>query len=86
MTKPLGTGLIGTGFMGKTHALAWGAVGPAPGHQLGFNDLKVIEAAELLAAINGGPAAWPDFSAGCAIERIIHGVAEAAATGQRLNL
>ncbi len=59
---------------------------PAPGHQLGFNDLKVIEAAEFLAAINGGPAAWPDFSAGCAIERIIHGIAEAAATGQRLSL
>ena len=27
---------------------------PAPGHQLGFNDLKVIEAAELLRAIAGG--------------------------------
>ena len=30
--------------------------------------------------------AWPDFAAGCVIERIIHGIAEAAATGQRLSL
>ena len=58
---------------------------PAPGHQLGFNDLKVIEAAELLAAINGGAPAWPDFAEGVRIERIIHGVAEAAASGQRIS-
>ena len=38
----------------------YGAFCPAPGHRLGFNDLKVIEVAELLAAhdssgsINGG--------------------------------
>ena len=34
---------------------------PAPGHQLGFNELKVIEAAEFIRAIAGGGRAWPDF-------------------------
>ena len=44
---------------GPAHS-PYGAFCPAPGHHLGFNDLKVIEVAELLAAydssgsINGG--------------------------------
>ena len=29
--KPLGVGLIGTGYMGKCHALAWNAVRPVFG-------------------------------------------------------
>lgn len=61
----------------------FGSFTPAPGHQIGFNDLKVIEAAELLAALSGGPPAWPDFGEGLRIERIIHGIAEAAASGAR---
>jgi predicted dehydrogenase len=58
---------------------------PAPGHQIGFNDLKVIEAAELLRAIAGGPACWPGFVDGLEIERIIHGAAEAARSGGRVR-
>lgn len=58
---------------------------PAPGHQLGFNDLKVIEAAEFLTAIANGSPAWPDFSEGYRIEAIIHGIAASAASGQRLT-
>lgn len=54
---------------------------PAPGHQIGFNDLKVIEAAQLLRAIAGGPRCWPGFGEGLEIERIIHGAAEAAREG-----
>ena len=37
---------------------------PAPGHGLGFNDLKVIEAREILRAIAGEPAHLIDFEAG----------------------
>ena len=46
---------------GPAHS-PYGTFCPAPGHHLGFNDLKVIEVAELLAAydssgsINGGAA------------------------------
>jgi predicted dehydrogenase len=58
---------------------------PAPGHQIGFNDLKVIEAAALLRTIAGGPACWPGFAEGLEIERIIHGAAEAARGGQRVH-
>ncbi|WP_284162876.1 Gfo/Idh/MocA family oxidoreductase [Frigidibacter sp. SD6-1] len=61
----------------------FGAFTPAPGHQIGFNDLKVIEAAGLIQTIAGDATAWPDFSEGVKIERIIHGIAEAAATGVR---
>ena len=37
---------------------------PAPGHQLGFNDLKVIEAADLLRAIAAGGRAVPGLPRG----------------------
>ncbi len=61
----------------------FGAFVPAPGHQLGFNDLKVIEAAEFLRGVSGGPRAMPDFAAGLEIERLIHAIAEAARDGTR---
>jgi len=39
----------------------YGAFCPAPGHQLGFNDMKVIEVRDLLLAAAGKGKAWPDF-------------------------
>lgn len=59
---------------------------PAPGHQLGFNDLKVIECAALLRAIAGGPAAYPDFNDALYFERLIHAMAQSAREGRRINL
>ncbi|WP_427026520.1 Gfo/Idh/MocA family protein (plasmid) [Aureimonas ureilytica] len=53
----------------------YGAFVPAPGHGLGFNDLKVIEAHELLAAIDGRPARIVDFETGFAIEEVVHAMA-----------
>ncbi|MFD2250392.1 putative dehydrogenase [Pseudochelatococcus lubricantis] len=44
----------------------------APGHQLGFNDLKVIEVAAFLRAIAGdGAAAGPDFREAWEIQKVI---------------
>ncbi|RRW40395.1 gfo/Idh/MocA family oxidoreductase [Pseudomonas luteola] len=43
----------------------------APGHQLGFNDLKTIEVADFLKAIAGGPAAGPDFREAWEIQKVI---------------
>jgi predicted dehydrogenase len=43
----------------------------APGHQLGFNDLKTIEVAEFLAAIAGGEKNGPDFREAWEIQRVI---------------
>lgn len=57
---------------------------PAPGHNFGFNEQKVIEARDLLAAIAGGPACGPDFAAGLEIENIIH--AMAASNGRPVQL
>lgn len=48
---------------------------PAPGHGLGFNDLKIIECHELLRAIAGEPARVIDFETGLGIERAVHAMA-----------
>ncbi len=48
---------------------------PAPGHGLGFNDLKIIECHELLQAISGEQARVIDFTAGLEIERAVHAMA-----------
>ena len=52
---------------------------PAPGHGLGFNELKIIECREILRAIAGEPAHLVDFQAGLRIERMV----EAAASSFR---
>ena len=54
----------------------------APGHQMGFNDLKIIEAHELLNRIAGKPALTIDFEAGLAIERTIHAIARSSREGR----
>ena len=46
----------------------------APGHQLGYNELKVIEVAELLEAYAGGPPAYPDFEEGYEVQRTVDAV------------
>lgn len=65
----------------------YGQFVPAPGHQLGFADLKTIEAAVLLRAIAGDAAPVPSFAEAIGYERIIHAIAEsAAADGARVHL
>ncbi|WP_146588781.1 Gfo/Idh/MocA family protein [Puniceibacterium confluentis] len=48
---------------------------PAPGHNFGFNEQKVIEARDLCRAIRGGAPCGPDFAQGLKIEKIVHAVA-----------
>jgi predicted dehydrogenase len=43
----------------------------APGHQLGFNDLKTIEVAHFLQAIAGGERKGPDFREAWEIQKVI---------------
>ncbi|EHS49019.1 oxidoreductase domain protein [Rhizobium sp. PDO1-076] len=57
---------------------------PAPGHNFGFNEQKVVEARDLLSAIAGAPNTGPDFAQGLEIERIIH--AMAMSNGTRIEL
>lgn len=55
---------------------------PAPGHGLGFNELKVIECHELLQAISGKCDAHViDFERGLEIERVVHAMAQSAEGG-----
>ena len=49
----------------------YGEFCPAPGHQLGFNELKTIEVASLVRAIAGEEKAYPDFSDGYEVQRVI---------------
>jgi len=52
----------------------------APGHQLGFNDLKTIEVAEFLDAIAGGERHGPDFREAWEIQRTIDAAIESSRT------
>lgn len=51
---------------------------PAPGHQLGFNDIKTIEVRALLAALSGGAKFLPDFREAWEIQRVVDGVVRSA--------
>ena len=56
----------------------YGQFCPAPGHQLGFNDLKVIEVAELLNAHAAGQACSPDFREALEVQRVVEAIASSA--------
>jgi predicted dehydrogenase len=64
----------------------YGKFCPAPGHQLGFNDLKVIEAAGFLRAIRDKTRPTLDFTAGVEIEKAIHAIALSARESRRVHL
>jgi predicted dehydrogenase len=49
----------------------YGAFCVAPGHQIGFNDLKTIEVRDFLTAIEGGPHKGPDFREAWEIQKVI---------------
>jgi predicted dehydrogenase len=53
----------------------------APGHQLGFNDLKAIEIAGFLDAVAGRAAAPFDFRAGARVQALVEAVGASAAAG-----
>ena len=64
----------------------YGAFCPAPGHQLGFGDLKTIEVASFLRAIAGGRKAHPDFTDALRFEAVIHAMDVSAREGRRVTL
>lgn len=57
-------------FAGPEHE-PYGAFCVAPGHQIGFNDLKAIEVRDFLAAVAGGPAAGPGFAEGFEVQKLV---------------
>ena len=59
---------------------------PAPGHHLGFNDLKVIEVAEIIAAHAGQGPCGPDFREAYEVQRTIEAMQEADRSRQWVAL
>jgi predicted dehydrogenase len=57
---------------------AYGKLCPAPGHGLGFNELKVIELAEILYAVQGKSSKQIDFAQGLQIEKTIHAFSQSS--------
>jgi len=56
----------------------YGRFCPAAGHHLGFNDLKIIEVAELLEAYANGGTCTPDFKEALAVQRTVEAIARSA--------
>jgi predicted dehydrogenase len=54
----------------------------AAGHQLGFNDLKIIECRQLIGRIRGEPAVAISFAEGVLIERQVHAIATSYREGR----
>ena len=62
---------------GPEHA-PYGAFCPAPGHQLGFNDLKTIEVRDFLLAVAGESVAVADFKEGYEVQKTIDAILRSA--------
>ncbi|HEX9904995.1 MAG TPA: Gfo/Idh/MocA family oxidoreductase [Propylenella sp.] len=56
----------------------YGSFCPAPGHQLGFNDLKTIEVAHLIESIAADTPASPDFREAYEVQRVIEAAIRSA--------
>ena len=55
---------------GPAHA-DYAAFCPAPGHQLGFNDIKTIEVKAVTEALTAGHPFTPDFREAWEIQRVV---------------
>lgn len=65
-------------LMGPAHG-KYGAFCPAPGHQLGFNDLKVIEVEALLEGLAGRRPLQPDFREAWRIAQVVEAILRSSA-------
>lgn len=64
----------------------YAAFNPAPGHGLGYNDLKVIEARNFISAASGGQSAWPDFNDGLRVQRVMDAIERSAEAGHAVSV
>jgi predicted dehydrogenase len=75
---PGGRGGFRTILAGPAHP-DYAAFCPAPGHGLGFNDLKVVEVKRLLEAIAAGRDTAAGFGFGTAVQAVVDAAIESAA-------
>ncbi|WP_299625886.1 Gfo/Idh/MocA family protein [Pelagibius sp.] len=59
---------------------------PAPGHSLGFNEMKMVEVAHLLRGLAGEETLYPDFEDALVTERVMHALLRAAEEGCWVSL
>ena len=59
---------------------------PAPGHGLGFNELKIIECRQLIGRMRGEDAIAIDFEAGIRIERTVDAMARSFRDGRWVDI
>ncbi|MGO4706293.1 Gfo/Idh/MocA family protein [Microvirga sp. 2MCAF38] len=59
---------------------------PAPGHGLGFNELKIIECRQLIGRIGGEKGTLIDFEDGIRIERTVDAIARSAHEGRWIEV
>ena len=78
---PAGRRGFRTIFAGPEHE-PYGAFCVAPGHQLGFNDLKTIEVRDFLLAIAGRQAGHADFREGLEVQRTVEAIYRSSARGR----
>lgn len=77
----------GSRFEGFTTIMAgpqhgdYGAFCPAPGHQIGYNDLKTIEVKAAIEAALGLPNAAVDFRQALRVDQVAHAIRRSAADG-----
>ncbi len=65
----------------------FGSFIPAPGHQLGFNDLKTIEIRDLLVGLDPAkPPPWPDFEEAWQVQRTVDAIVQSTTNGSWIAL
>lgn len=84
--EPAGTAGFRTVLAGPQHE-PYGRFVPAPGHGLGFNDLKIIECRQLIGRILGEKGTVGiDFEEGFRIERTVHAMARSHAEQRWIDI
>ena len=64
----------------------YAAFTPAPGHQLGFNDMKIIEVHDLVTALAAGARPWPDFREAWEVQRVVDALSASAKSRSWLDI
>lgn len=64
----------------------YGLFVPAPGHSLGFNDMKTVEVAHLMAGLAGEEDLFPDFDDALETERVMHALLRSAESARWVTL
>ncbi|WP_421724396.1 Gfo/Idh/MocA family protein [Bauldia sp.] len=83
--QPAGREGFKTILAGPDHD-SYAAFCPAPGHQLGFNDIKAIEVKALMTALAGGAPFRPDFREAWEIQRVVDAVVASARAERWVNI